>query len=128
MRLHTTLEAPEVYAALRRAKDAGKVSFDVDFEVFLWHNSRKNVRAFEIQLGTYDKTTGPTKNRRYKNSGRYGAKNSGRYGADSTVYAASYDEWGWFIAQVFDADPDATFGPYKGIDGFDAMTKGAYRL
>ena len=39
-------------------------------------------------------------------------------------WAATYDEWGWFLAHVFAADPSAIAGPYKGIDDFHAQVDG----
>lgn len=119
MRLHTELTGTEVYAALRRANAAGRIPSDVDFEVFQAHRSTKRSRGFEIQLGTYDQTSGPTRSRHYKNSGTNGAGN---------IWAATYDEWGWFIAEVMAADPEAIFGPYNGREGFNEATNDAYVL
>jgi hypothetical protein len=40
--------------------------------------------------------------------------------------AASYDEWGWFLAALFRADPNAKAGPYKNEPDFHRKTEGAY--
>ncbi len=45
---------------------------------------------------------------------------------DASEYAATWDQWGWFLASVFAVDPDAIAGPYKGIDDFRRKTDGAY--
>ena len=67
---------------------------------------------YEIQLGTDDKSTGPTKSRRFKNTGAYGA---------DQVWAATYDEWGYFIQRVFQLDPTAKFGQYTSMADLDAV-------
>lgn len=53
--------------------------------------------------------------RHYPNSGGYGALHVGEM-------AASWTEWGWFIARVFEIDPDARVGDYKGVDDFNRQT------
>ena len=52
-------------------------------------------------------TAGATTGHRYANTGMAGA--------DSSMRAASYDDWGWFLAELFDAHPDAWAGLYKGL-------------
>ncbi len=42
------------------------------------------------------------------------------------VKAATYDEWGFFIATLYEIDPNMIAGPYKGIDDFNTKTKHAY--
>jgi hypothetical protein len=114
MKLHSDkITIDNIYAALLAAKNAGGVAKDVTFVVGHKSLSRSRQHGYEIQLGTLDKTSGPTRTRHYKNSGTNGAEN---------VYAATYAEWGWFIAELFAIDPDATFGPYKGIDDFNTKT------
>lgn len=39
-----------------------------------------------------------------------------------SIRAASWDEWGYFLAHLFSVDPDAVCGPYKGISDFDSQT------
>lgn len=56
------------------------------------------------------------------NSGRY-FPNSGVRGADhDSGMAASWTEWGWFLARVFERDPKARCGQYKGVEGFNRLT------
>lgn len=107
-----------VDGALRTAKEQGKVTPDVHTVVFTHHGSRTHRTAVEVQLGTYDKTTGPTKSRHYKNSGTHGA---------DSIWAATYDEWGWFLSALFAVDPTAKAGPYNGERDFHEKTNGAYR-
>jgi hypothetical protein len=36
--------------------------------------------------------------------------------------AASWTEWGWFLARVFERDPHARCGDYRGAEDFHAQT------
>lgn len=119
MRLHTSNLTPaDVTQALRDMKASGKIDRDVDFETFEHRGSRSRTSAYELQLGWYGEKV-PGDGRRYKNAGKSGADN---------VYAATYDEWGWFISRLFQMDPDASFGHYKTEAGFHEYTKGEYRM
>ena len=121
MRLHSNIHTPStIHAALERAQESGKVAAHVAFEVLASHRSMKRARAYEIKLGTYVKIRGDK--RTFLNSGTHGAD------SDAGVYSATYDEWGWFIAELFAADPDGIFGTYSGRDGFIAATDGKYRV
>ena len=116
MKLHTKLDYSQITNAMREVKQRGQVTEDVFFVQFDYENSRSHANGWKIQLGTFDKTTGPTKSRHYKNTGQWGAD------SDSRIWAATYNEWGWFIAEIFEMDPDATFGYYKGINDFHKKT------
>ena len=129
MKLHTKLSGTEVREAMEAAKLAGKVTPDVYFVEYDHGNSRTHAHRFEIQLGTDDKHSLPAGTvdqygrrmnvRRYKNSGNSGA-NSGFLAEE--IYAATWDEWGWFIAEIMRRDPEAVFGTYRGIESFNAQT------
>ena len=106
MKLHTALTQAEVRRALGDVQRAGHVTPDIGFMQLDSERSMSRPHGFKIQLGTYDKTSGPTRSRHYKNSGSNGA---------GDVWAATYDEWGWFIERVFELDPSAIFGPYKSM-------------
>ena len=118
MQLHTSLTGTQVKAALTRAQRAGLITADVEFVAWSAHGSRTHPHAFEVQLGTENKHSLPPGTvdqhgkrmhvRRYKNSGSRGATSSWFWG--ESVWAATWHEWGWFIAAVFDADPGARFG------------------
>lgn len=122
MRLHTNLTYAQVYGALSKAQNDGHVTRDVRFIGFASHKSRTHPRAFEVQLGTEDKYSLPAgyvdqngyhlKSRRWKNSGSRGAQTEWATGCDE--WAATWHEWGWFMAEIFAADPDARFGSVKG--------------
>lgn len=116
MRLHSDIHTwSTIREALDRAKAAGHVSPNVHIEESGIHGSRKRKAAIEIKLGTYVKIKGD--GRRYVNTGNRGAD------AEAGLYAATYDEWGWFIAELFAADPEATFGNYDGVTDFDSTTR-----
>lgn len=116
MRLHSDiLNRGTIIDALQAAKAKGHVTHGVQFYILDGHKSRSRSGAYEIQLGTAHKVKG---------DGR-GWKNSGTNGAGDT-YAATRDEWGWFIDELFEVDPNAVFGQYKGRDDFHAQTRYAY--
>jgi len=140
MRLHTNLSSRQLHEALNAAKAAGHVTPDVRFVNLEEHGSQTHARAFEVQLGTYDKYSLPAgyrdqnghrlNVRRYKNSGGSGAA-SGWYGPPA-VWSATWHEWGWFIAAVFAADPPARWGAVKGWGyrdeaDFNRKTKNQFR-
>jgi hypothetical protein len=84
MRIHTdSLTISDIYAA---TKNAGP---RVDVEV-RQHGSRSRARAFNVTLtGTSPRRT-----------------NSGKRGAGDE-HAATWDEWGMFLAELFRRDPNA---------------------
>lgn len=117
MKLHSdTLTGNDILLALKTAQAEGNVTADVSFVVFGQAGSRQRRHAWEIQLGTFDgKSTGKSRH----------AKTNVRSDA-GTCYSATYDEWGYFLREIFLADPDAIFGQYKELDNFDEQTKYAY--
>lgn len=114
MKLHTdTLTESDIRDALQKAKELGGVDGLVVFSELNERGSRSRKGAFEVRLewcGTKVKGDG----RRLTNSGSHGA------GQD---YAAFYSEWGWFLAEVFDMDPEATLDRYDGRDSFHQITR-----
>lgn len=122
MRIHTNSDSPRstIDQALRNAIRRGNVAPDVHFVVGpTVYGSRSHAHGVEVQLGTYDSSSGPTRSRHFKNTGTSGADH---------IWAATWDEWGWFLAEVFNYDPSAKAGPYVGREGFDAATSNAYTL
>lgn len=96
MRIHTHSHGTIQLAAM----DAG-----VDLVKCEEHGSRKSTRAFEIKL------EGASKRR----------SNGGSSGAGSG-YAATWDQWGVFLAAIFAVDPDASCWAYKNSADFDYQT------
>lgn len=74
------------------------------------HGSRKRHHAFNLML------TGTSSRR----------PNSGNRGADSDDYAATWDEWGMVLAELYAIDPnmDATY--YASADDFHWKTGGRF--
>lgn len=88
MRLHTDILAPsDIYRAVTAAGMTG-----VHVEATR-HGSRARDHAFEVHL------TGTSSRR----------PNGGNYGAGAG-YAATWDEWGMFLAALFELDPQAIAG------------------
>lgn len=79
------------------------------------HGSRKRARAFEVRLWVFDGGKG-TANPYRPQSGEY-----------SDVYAATYAQWGDFLAHLFFVDPNAIAGHYKGRDSFLSYTHGEFQ-
>lgn len=53
--------------------------------------------------------------------------NSGIAGAQTDERAASWTEWGWFLARVFERDAEARCGGYRGVEDFHAQTGRRFR-
>ena len=62
--------------------------------------------------------------RHFPNSGTNGAATYDQ--GYSGNLAASWTEWGWFLARVFEQDPDARCDDYRGADDFHAQTSGRF--
>lgn len=84
--------------------------------------SRTHKHAFDVALesdGTPDKKGKARRRKRNMGTSRYADRfNSG--------FAASYDDWGWFLAALFAKDPDIVAGPYKGAEDFHRQTNNDY--
>lgn len=123
MKLHSNiLTESDIRDALETAKQRGNIDRSVVFDVLERKGSRKRSHGFEVHLewlGNKVKGDG----RRWTNSGNRGADS---YGNGRGTYAATYDEWGWLIAELFGKDEHMIFGHYEGMDNFDSRTKFAY--
>jgi hypothetical protein len=94
MRLHTRLEQADLYNAARHA--------GVNFAKFTVHGSRKAPRAFEVIL------TGSASHR-------------SQYRAESYP-AATWDEWGIFLAELYRQDPNLSATYYTDALDFHWQT------
>lgn len=92
------------------ARKAGAGVYLVDFETC---GSRSRIRAFKFTL------TG--------NSSHW--RNGGTYGANHDDRAATWDEWGMFLAHLFDVDPQAHCGKnsYLSAEHFHWSTSDRFR-
>ena len=126
MRLHTDrLFMGDIYAALADERSAGRIAGSVTFKIITQHESKSHKRAFEVQLESSGKLPGD--GRRAGNSGSYGAM-----GYESG-YAATHDEWGWFLAALYRKDWGMVAGSaknpvYEGQDHFNERTGFTYAL
>lgn len=102
MRIHTdTLTPADLAAAVKRA------GLKPSNLAFTEHGSRKRARAFNVTL------TGTSSRR----------SNPGASGASFRPRAATWDEWGMFLAHLFAIDPDAHVpGIYESGDHFRWVT------
>jgi hypothetical protein len=108
MKLHSdTLTVTDIREAFATARRKGLIVGGIELLTLEEKGSRTRANGFEIRLGA-DYSDGIHKRKTNDNTGNY---------------AATYDEWGWFIAELFDKDVDAVFGTYKGQTGFDADTR-----
>lgn len=122
MRLHTSLTSTDIYAALREEQAKGRIHESVYLEKCTTHSSRSRAGAIEIKLAADAHTPG----RRWGNSGGYGATST-----TTQSYSATYDEWGWLLANLFDRDAKAIVGSgqyptYDGASHFHERTGWSY--
>lgn len=97
MRFHTNEDV--TVSVLRQAARIARVDME-----FTHHASRKTAQAYEIRL------TGESRRRPNFYDG-------------SDVFAATWDQWGVFIACLFEADPHMVCGTaYDGVSDFEDKT------
>lgn len=118
MRIHTdSLDIGDIEAALSRANRGVQAVYLDGCTRF---GSRSRARAYEVVLRARDGRDRYGKVRTWPNSGSYGAETG-------EGKAATYDEWGHFLAEVFVADPEAIAGYYKSAADFEDKTRGKYK-
>lgn len=79
------------------------------------HGSQSRDHAFEVQLRGW----GSRHNRR-PNSGKRGGSNS------EGMFAATYSDWGHWLAKLFEIDPEMSATYYKNCKDFHKQTFGVY--
>lgn len=115
MRIHTSVLYPNVIG-LALNGGYGEQAKDVTIHVLSTHGSRgKWDRSYEVALRGHGKRhTRPP--------------NTGINGSNGDERAATYDDWGWFLAGLYVIDPEARCGPYRSREDFTRQTKGKYTL
>jgi len=98
---------------------------DVFIEDFEIKNSRLRKFGYEVKLAAHAGKDRYGKTRTRRNTGRYGAEDAGQ---EAFYLAATWDEWGHWIAELFERDPDAIIGEYRGRDDFHAYTSERYLI
>jgi hypothetical protein len=104
------LTATEITDALRDVKSQGLVSLAVRFDQLETAGSRTHRFCHRVHIAVTERDA---VHRRYSNSGTCGA--SGRW-------SATWEDWGWFIAEIFRCDPGARAGRYDSADHFRELT------
>lgn len=106
MRIHTNRigYTQTITSALKEQKALGRIAGHVSFKTLEHRGSRTHHFAFGIQLQAEVRDSG----RRAGNSGSYGAMNP-----KSDGYAATFDEWGWLLAALYEIDRDMVVGSPK---------------
>lgn len=142
MRIHTDYHNPStVSAALLHCQAAGLIHPDVRLAVNTEHRSRSRRRGIEVQLGAPEGTPWflPEPSRRHLDSvagdkailvasiraaSIRRPRNGGTHGAsgESLRMAATWHEWGYFLAALFHDDPAMTAAYYTSIGDFEAKT------
>ncbi len=112
-----TLTKTDLVDALDGAKHARLLGPAVFLTQLDKKPAKKRAHLFVVQLAAVAKL--PGEKRRRTNTGTSGA---------GDAWTASWDEWGYFMAEVFARDESAVFGPYEGVDNFREMTKYAYGI
>jgi hypothetical protein len=103
MRIHSDTLTAEHFEAARQFASAQTDLGTVYLGECQLRASRTRRYAFEVKL------EGDGSKRRRNNH-------------SNTGFAASYDQWGWFLAYLFSIDADAKAGPYDGVTDFDEQT------
>lgn len=125
MKIHTnTLTTADLWACMARAAELGRTS-GVYVDSAEQVGSRSHSHAIRFRLAA-DQAPG---RRRPRNTGTYGAEGSWRDGGERHQYAATWDDHGHWMAQVFEVDPLAVFShggassaSYRGREHFHAAT------
>ena len=107
MKLHTNnlLEA-DIRKALNTARSKGRITGGTDIQVLERQKSRSHTNGFEVRIGV-DYADGIHKRRNMGNS----------------AYATTWEEWGWFIVELFAMDSGIKFGQYTDLGVFHELTR-----
>lgn len=139
MRIHSDYHnSSTVSAALLHCQAAGLIHPDVRLAVNTEHRSRTRRRGIEVQLGAPDGTPWflPEPSRRHlegmaddkaiRAASVRRTRHGGSYGASGEFLrmAATWHEWGYFLAALFHDDPAMTAPYYDDAGDFEAKTLG----
>lgn len=106
MRIHTNKigYTQAIRDELAEQKRLGRIADHVHFKKLEIRGSRSHQFAFEVQMEAFERDNG----RRAGNSGSYGAMRP-----EVDGYAATFDEWGWFLAALYAIDSNMIVGTPK---------------
>jgi len=106
-----TITYQDLHSAMADAQ-VEATSVCLDTSQLVEKNGRRRAHAFYgVSLEGYG-----ARHTRNRNSGRYG-------GTSHSGYAATWMDWGWFMAVLFRYDPAAVIGHYDGREGFLHQTQ-----
>jgi hypothetical protein len=134
MRIHTKLTDDEIAEALATCQYNELIATGVRFAEYSAHGSRSHARAVDVQLGTgtggklpegYATRYGTRQKTRRVRNGSGGRGASVNY-ATTLKFAATWEEWGELIAELFRRDPGAKIGYYTDVNDFHDKTDGAF--
>lgn len=107
MKLHSdTLTVTDIRAALATARRKGLVTGGIELHTLEEQASRSRANGFEVRLAS-----------------TYADGIHKRRTMNGENYAATWQEWGWFIVELFELDSNLTFGNYKTLNGFHRDTR-----
>lgn len=122
MKIHSDyLTYADVTRAFESTRASGLITPDVGMVQLARDGSRSYHFAYLVQLGTFNRDSRTDGKKR-------GYKNSGVAGADNRLWAATWEEWGWFISALFALDSDAKIGQYKNAEDFHKVTEYKFEL
>lgn len=100
MKLHSdSITKQDVYRAAELARHHDGA--DIYVAEMMQNGSRSRARGITFYMESMN--------------GRYATNRQGR---DEGARAASWSDYGYFIQRLFDVDPDAIIGYYRGLDDF----------
>lgn len=113
MKVHTdTIGLLDIRYALQDAqREASNVWIDHDAYTFTRNGRKRKMTHNVLLIGE-----GARHTRR---------RNSGGFGAKTDDFAATWMDWGWFIAVMFRYEPTAVIGQYDGREDFLDQTRRA---
>jgi hypothetical protein len=114
MRIHSDILTVNDFS---RAISAAGLSGDVWVDECSPRGSRKRQRAHEVRLAANPGRDIEGKSRRPHNDGKYGAERS-------EIKAATYNEHGWWMAELYKLDPEMIIGNiYFDVNSFNERTR-----
>jgi hypothetical protein len=104
---HDLWQAQQAASQVSNAEGKGNVGFE----------RMRALKAPRVRRAGWDVLLYRIGSRRHFNTGTYGAGEDG---------AASWDDYGWFIAVLFERDPGARIAHYNGREAFHAATRNKF--
>jgi hypothetical protein len=119
MKLHFDSDRPgtDAVVALVKVQQAGRVDPNVYFDRCVQQASRSRRVGLDVHLVTDFGGAGTTHPHR-----------PGTSYSEPDTWAATYDEWGWFLAELYRTHPELTCAAYRTREDFDRATDRRFEL